>query len=202
MSGDDSEEEFDFNDSYLGTPPWDIGRPQPALVELEATGVISGAVLDVGCGTGENALHYADRGHSVLGVDAAENAIAKAREKAKNRGLSDRVRFEVHDAFDLASLGEQFDTITDCGLFHVFGSEVAVAYGESLNTALKPGGRYVMLGFSERDGRIGPSTNEAIIRRAFGEGWRIDEIRETTFETTDPAMYNHHALLAVVTKAN
>ncbi|WP_338728243.1 class I SAM-dependent methyltransferase [Haladaptatus sp. DJG-WS-42] len=198
MSGDEPDAEFDFNESYVGTPPWDIGRPQPALVELETSGVIEGTILDVGCGTGENALHYASQGHCVLGVDAAINAIEKARAKAAHRGLSDRARFTVHDTFDLASLGEQFDTITDCGLFHMFGPEDAVAYAESLKTALRSDGRYVMLGFSERDGRIGPSTNETLIRKAFAVDWKIEEIRETTFETTDPATYNHHALLVVV----
>ncbi|MFC6991864.1 SAM-dependent methyltransferase [Haladaptatus sp. GCM10025707] len=133
-------------------------------------------------------------------MDAAENAIVKARAKAADRGLTDRAQFEVHDAFALGDLGQQFDTVTDCGLFHVFGPDEVEAYGESLRSALVPGGTYIMLGFSERDGRMGPSTNEDLIGQAFGEGWRIEEIRESTFESTDPSKYNHHALLAIVTR--
>jgi 2-polyprenyl-3-methyl-5-hydroxy-6-metoxy-1,4-benzoquinol methylase len=65
-----------------GPAPWDIGRPQPAIVRLASEGGFAGAVLDAGCGTGENALHVASLGLSVLGVDVAETALAIARAKA------------------------------------------------------------------------------------------------------------------------
>jgi len=55
-----------------GPPPWDIGRPQPAIGRLASEGGFAGAVLDAGCGTGENALHVASLGLSVLGFDVAE----------------------------------------------------------------------------------------------------------------------------------
>jgi len=58
-----------FEKAYHGTPPWDIGRPQREFVRLEEAGKISGDVLDVGCGTGENALFLAGCGHAVWGVD-------------------------------------------------------------------------------------------------------------------------------------
>jgi SAM-dependent methyltransferase len=45
-----------FDAAYHGTPPWEIGRPQPALAELAEAGALRGRVLDVGCGTGEHAL--------------------------------------------------------------------------------------------------------------------------------------------------
>src|SRR3989304_6224365 len=78
---------FDF--AYVGPPPpWDIGRPQPAFVRLAAQGAIVGPVLDAGCGTGENALHFAGLGFEVTGLDAAPTAIAAARAKAAQRGLA------------------------------------------------------------------------------------------------------------------
>ena len=79
-----------------GPAPWDIGRPQPAIVRLAAEGRFAGAVLDAGCGTGENALHVASLGLSVLGVDVAETALAIARAKASPTiGRYDRgVRWE------------------------------------------------------------------------------------------------------------
>src|SRR5918912_3323555 len=74
--------------SYLDGPaPWDTGRPQPAIVRLAAEGAFAGAVLDAGCGTGENALHVASLGLRVLGVDVAETALRMARAKAAARGL-------------------------------------------------------------------------------------------------------------------
>ncbi len=54
-----------------GPAPWDTGRPQPAVVRLTAEAAFAGAVLDAGCGTGDNALHIASSGLSVLGVDVA-----------------------------------------------------------------------------------------------------------------------------------
>src|SRR5262249_26782222 len=70
-----------------GPAPWDIGRPQPAIVRLASKGGFAGAVLDAGCGTGENALHIASLGLSVLGVDVAETALAIAKQKAHDRGI-------------------------------------------------------------------------------------------------------------------
>ena len=99
-------------------PPWDTGRPQPAFVRLADSGLLSGRVLDAGCGTGEHALLAAAHGATAMGVDLSALAIEKARGKAAERGLT--ARFEVADALHLARLGESFDTVIDSGLFHVF----------------------------------------------------------------------------------
>src|SRR5262249_45199227 len=104
-----------------GPAPWDIGRSQPAVVRLASAGRFSGGVLDAGCGTGENALHLASLGLSVLGVDVAETALAIAREKARARGI--KVEFAAVDAFKLERLGRIFQTVLDCGLFHTFDAD-------------------------------------------------------------------------------
>ena len=62
--------------------PWDIGRPQPVFVALADRGVLTGSLLDAGCGTGEHALLAAAGGADVLGVDLSAVAIARARAKA------------------------------------------------------------------------------------------------------------------------
>src|SRR5580700_10497346 len=98
-----------FESSYQATPPWDIAGPQPALVALEEAGTIEGSVLDVGCGTGENALYLAARGHEVWGIDFVPLAIERAKAKAQDRGLS--VHFQQADALELEKLGRQFDTV-------------------------------------------------------------------------------------------
>jgi 2-polyprenyl-3-methyl-5-hydroxy-6-metoxy-1,4-benzoquinol methylase len=84
-----------------GPAPWDTGEPQPAIVRLASEGGFGGAVLDAGCGTGENALHVASLGLPVLGVDVAPTALAIARAKAGERGIAieaDRVQTRYHDA--------------------------------------------------------------------------------------------------------
>ena len=67
-----------FNSAYRGTPPWDIGHPQKEFVGLVRRGEITGSVLDIGCGTGEHALFFAEEGHEVWGIDSAPLAIGKA----------------------------------------------------------------------------------------------------------------------------
>ncbi len=173
-----------FNSAYKGIPPWDIGRPQKELIRLEEDGEISGRVLDVGCGTGENALYLAHLGFEVWGIDSAPLAINKAKEKAKKRGIS--VNFLVGDALKLQLLQNKFDTIIDCGLFHMFPDEERPIFAASLSSALYPGGKYLMLCFSEHEpGSFGPRrVTRAEIRATFSKGWKINYIREAELETT------------------
>lgn len=126
-----------FDAMYAGAPPWDIGRPQPAFLELAEAGGLEGRVLDVGCGTGEHALMAAARGLDATGIDAAPSAIAIAQTKAGERGLS--ARFLVWDALDLGSLEERFDTVLDSGLFHVFGDDDRARFVASLAAVTAPG---------------------------------------------------------------
>src|SRR6202163_393394 len=77
-----------WNSVYEGSPPWDIGRPQPNFVMLADAGKFQGRVLDVGCGTGEHVMLAASHGAEAMGVDVAELAIERARAKAQQRGIS------------------------------------------------------------------------------------------------------------------
>jgi ubiquinone/menaquinone biosynthesis C-methylase UbiE len=172
-----------FNAAYFGTPPWDIGRPQGEFVKLADEGRITGDVIDLGCGTGENAIMFAARGNRVIGIDSAPLAIAKARAKAKERGSS--AKFVVADAMDLASLEVSFDVATDCGLFHTFSDRERGVFAKSLWRILKPGGKYYMLCFSELEPADwgGPRrvTKDEIVK-TFHAGWRVDSITNARFE--------------------
>ena len=89
-----------WNLMYLFRPPWDTGRPQPALVEwLKRTRPRPGRALDLGCGTGTNVIYLARHGFQVTGVDIARLAIARARRKARRAGV--QARFLVADVTDL-----------------------------------------------------------------------------------------------------
>jgi ubiquinone/menaquinone biosynthesis C-methylase UbiE len=174
----------EFEAAYAGTPPWDIGRPQPAFASLAAGGGLGPRVLDVGCGTGEHALMAAEAGCEAVGIDIAPSAIRSASAKADARGLT--ARFVVGDARQLERLEEEFDTILDCGLFHVFDDEDRQPFVESLGRALRPGGRYCMLCFSEAEpGDWGPRrVTQAEIRAAFADGWTVESIEPTDLHVT------------------
>lgn len=169
---------------YEGTPPWDIGRPQTAFLALAETGAFIGPVLDVGCGTGEHVLMAAALGLEATGVDTSPTAISKAERKASERGLA--ARFCVHDALELGSLGEVFATVFDCGLFHLFSDEHRPCLVKSLGTVTRPGSRYYMLCFSDRQpGDWGPRrVTQAEIRAAFVRGWQVESIEPARLEVT------------------
>jgi SAM-dependent methyltransferase len=118
--------EHDWNEHYAsGYLPWDSGEPDPALVDLVEAGTIpDGRALDVGCGTGTNALWLAARGFDVLGVDVSSLAIERAR--AKRGDSASACRFAVRDFLD-DPLEGPFDFVFDRGCFHVFDEPEARA---------------------------------------------------------------------------
>jgi SAM-dependent methyltransferase len=170
-----------WDDAYVETPPWDIGRPQPALVRLAGEGLLSGRVLDSGCGTGENALLAAAHGADVVGVDFTPRAIEQAREKAAARGLA--ARFAVGDVLDLDKLGMTFDTIVDSGVFHVFDDADRPRYVASLARVLEAGGRCYLMCFSDsQPGDWGPRrVRRDELTEAFADGWAVTSIEPDEF---------------------
>jgi len=173
-----------FDAVYATTPPWDIGRPQPAFAALAAEGRLGARVLDVGCGTGEHVLMAAQAGCDAVGIDISTSAVRQAEAKARGRGT--RARFELGDARALASPGEPFDTVLDCGLFHVFDDEDRPPFVESLHRVLRPGGDYFMLCFSEDEPPgWGPRrVTQAEIHAAFARGWAIEAIEPAEIHVT------------------
>jgi SAM-dependent methyltransferase len=167
---------------YVTTPPWELGRPQPALKALADAGAWHGKLLDVGCGTGEHALLAASLGLAATGVDLAPRAIALAEGKAQARGLAPR--FVVGSALALEALGTTFDTVVDSALFHVLSDADRPRLVASARQVTAPGARYFLLCFSEHEpGTWGPRrVTQAELRASFAEGWRIDAIEATRID--------------------
>ena len=174
----------DWDATYVATPPWDIGRPQQPFVDLAEQGAVRGRVLDIGCGTGEHALLAAAQGCDALGVDVSQRAIDRARAKADERGLD--ARFLVHDALDVAALGETFDTVLDCGLLHVLGDRDRVRLAAAVRAVLAPGGSLHLLCFSDRvPGDSGPRRlSRTDLYDTFSEGLAVASIDEAWIEAT------------------
>jgi SAM-dependent methyltransferase len=141
-------------------------------------------VLDAGCGTGENALHLASLGLSVLGVDVAETALAIARAKADDRGVE--VEFAVADALQLEGLGRRFATVLDCGLFHTFDGDERRGYVASLASVTDRNGTLYVLCFRDDGPDTGPHpVSQDELSAAFdpSTGWDIVAIEPERVQT-------------------
>jgi len=174
-----------WEDAYKTVPPWDVGRPQPAFVELvRAEELSKGRVLDVGCGTGENALYLASNGFSAIGVDLSSRAIAAARAKAAERRL--KVEFQAGNALSLEFKDNVFDNVIDSGLFHTFPDNDRPVYAREMARVLATRGRYFMLCFSEKEPTDwgGPRRiRKEEIETTFSPLFKINYIRDTSFAT-------------------
>jgi SAM-dependent methyltransferase len=168
-----------FDDAYQArTAPWVIGEPQPAIVELERTGVIRGRVLDAGCGAGEHTILLTRLGYNVLGIDFSPTAIEQARENAAAKGVD--ARFDVGDAMNLPE-EPAYDTVIDSALFHIFDDADRPKYVRSLHAACRPGALVHVLALSDAGHGFGPEVSEAVVREAFGDGWELEALDTTTY---------------------
>jgi cyclopropane fatty-acyl-phospholipid synthase-like methyltransferase len=178
-----------WDDAYRHSrTPWDIGRPQPAIVHIADAGELVEPVLDSGCGSGEHALLAATIGLEVTGVDIAQTAIEQARGKARARGLS--AEFLVGDVLALEQverLEPPFRTVIDTGCFHTFANADRPVYAASLASVVEPGGVLHLLCFSEHTpGTDGPRrVTQAEIRATFSRDWTVDQIEANQFAVSN-----------------
>ncbi len=178
----------DFIEAYAGEAPWDIGRPQGVFVSVADQ--VAGPLLDAGCGTGDTALFFAERGLAVTGIDFLEEAIRRAKAKASERGLD--VDFRVANALELDKSRDRFASVVDSGLFHVFSDDDQRRYVRGLAHVLEPGGHLYLLCFSDAEpGEQGPRRiTRQQLDEAFAAGWQIESVTAMRFET-NPKFVNN-----------
>jgi SAM-dependent methyltransferase len=138
-----------FNWMYLKQPPWDTGISPPELMTFIGAHK-PGYALDLGCGTGTNAITLARHGWHVTGVDFARRGIRIARDKAAKAGVS--IDFKIADVTRLDDLEGQFDLILDIGCFHGLSEAGKKIYVENLERLMAPQGSFLMYGFFESTG--------------------------------------------------
>ncbi|MGV1048580.1 MAG: class I SAM-dependent methyltransferase [Solirubrobacterales bacterium] len=106
-------------------------------------------VLDVGCGWGGFPLWAATKhGASVVGITLSPPQAEKARQRAEEAGVADRVEIRVMDYRDIASSGEKFDAIASIGMVEHVGSANIDVYAQALAGVLEPGGRLLNHGIT------------------------------------------------------
>ncbi|MCX4627068.1 class I SAM-dependent methyltransferase [Streptomyces sp. NBC_01443] len=165
--------------------PWDIADAQPAVIAAESAGQVSGDVIDVGCGLGDNAIFLASRGYRVTGIDGAPTAIQEAQKRARAKGLD--VDFAVADATSLDGYENRFDTVIDSGLYHCLTEDNQRRYMDALYRATKPGARLHLLCFAEELPAVFPvaqRVSEKNLREIVGKQWNITLLRPVLYQTS------------------
>ncbi len=168
-----------FEWRYLrGRTPWDTNITPPEVMEFISQNP-AGRALDLGCGTGTNAISLARVGWEVTGVDFSSKAIRKAREKARLAGL--QVKFIQADVTDLWMLQEPYDYVLDIGCLFVLSEHSRARYARELARLTKSGAWYMLYAWLPRQWRggtwgISPQEVEALlgpflkeVRKVLGE---------------------------------
>jgi SAM-dependent methyltransferase len=170
-----------FHEVYRRGAPWDIGIPQPLVIQLAQYGQIRGRVLDVGCGYGDNALFLTQQGHSVCAIDFVQTAIAHCQVRAKRSNVG--VHFLCCDIFELSQQAPAFQTVLDIGTFHSFSDEQRIAYAGYLASCAAIGSKLHLLCFSEREQRPGGPRRVTLdeVRTTFRDYWRLARAIETAY---------------------
>ncbi len=174
-----------WNESYAsGELPWDSGEPEPLLVEFVTAGRVRPTrTLEIGAGTGTNALWLAKRGFDVLGIDIAPLAVERASAKLNGRAL--RCRFVTRDFLAADFPNGPFDFVFDRGCFHIFDEpEERARFAAHVAAMLTPGGLWLsMIGSTEGPPReVGPPRRSGRqVMLAIEPALEIVELRSAEF---------------------
>jgi SAM-dependent methyltransferase len=178
-----------WNESYAsGELPWDTGQPEPLLVEfITSGGIVPARTLEIGAGTGTNAIWLAERGFDVLGVDVSTLAVEQARAKMQGRDL--RCRFATLDFLAAPAPEGPFHFVFDRGCFHVFDEpEERARFASRVAAALVRGGLWLsFIGSTEGPPRDGgpPRRSAHEVALAIEPALEILELRSAEFRGHD-----------------
>lgn len=168
-----------------GTPPWESGQPSSELQRVIAEDRIPPSrVIDLGCGSGINAVWLARQGFDVTGVDFSGLAIDKARERAAAAGVP--VQFVQADVLHLTDEFEPFPFFFDRGCYHAVRRTDAGAYVRTLARITQPGSLGLILAgnanSSHKPGEGPPVVSEADLHAELEPAFEIVRLREFHFD--------------------
>ena len=187
-------EQDHWESRYIGSdaPPWDTGRVSAELVRRIATaGIAPCRAIELGCGTGTNAVWLAQNGFDVTAVDISPTAIEQATRKSVDAGVS--VRFFAADVTALPDLGPPFDFFFDRGCYHAVRRGNAGGYLRILDRITAPGALGVVLtGNANEERKPGPPVvSEETIRAELGRMFEILSLEEFRFDQGETDSHRH-----------
>jgi ubiquinone/menaquinone biosynthesis C-methylase UbiE len=185
-----------YRSGQKGLYPWELGRPRDFLVELVEKGMIRGhQALDTCCGLGTNGLYLAEKGFDVTGIDISDKAVEIANQKAQKKAKAASARFQVENFMKMKFKEMSFDFVLDVGCFHHVAQEDRHAFIENVHRVLRPGGRYLLMCFSDRMGRAWNHFSERQIRELFSGHFKTLLLDEISSMEGDGATRNFYVAL-------
>jgi methyl halide transferase len=181
---------IDWNEHYQsGQPPWETGQPSSELARVIAEERIQPCrIIELGCGSGINAVWLAQQGFDVTAVDFNELAIEKARRRAAEAGVA--VRFVLADVLNFTERYEPFPFVFDRGCYHAVRDPHALAYVRTLKHITRSGSLGLILTGNAREPHVPgpPVVSEEQFHAELEPAFEIVRLREFRFDTADPAI--------------
>jgi SAM-dependent methyltransferase len=168
-----------------GDTPWDTGEPSSELQRVIAEEHIRPCrTVELGCGSGTNAVWLAQQGFQVTAVDLSPLAIRRAEARAAAEGAT--VRFVCADVLHLPDLGD-FDFFFDRGCYHVVRRVDVQSYQRTLSQISHPGTLGLVLAGNAREPHEPgpPVVDEREIREELGAIFEIQWLREFRFDQVE-----------------
>ena len=175
--------------------PWELGRPREVLVDLVESGRVRPTeTLDLCCGAGTNPVYLAERGFDVTALDVSDRAVELTIEKAFQAGVS--INILIGDFVSLPSTDEKFNFMFDFGCFHHVETGNRAAFIEGVHRVLRTGGTYLMVCFSDRNGRAWNHFRREQIVELFGDHFEIENIDHvSSLESDEVTRYFYEVLM-------
>ncbi len=167
-----------------GTPPWETGKPAAELIRLVQEKAINpGRTLELGCGTGANAIYLAQSGFEMTAVESSPTALERARVRAEREDALLRLVFA--DAFEFGQTAGQFDLVFDVGLYHFIRHSDLERFLDLLWRTTRPGSYYLTIAARKTHSLPGspPSVAQRQIHRELGRLFEMVELRECRLES-------------------
>jgi SAM-dependent methyltransferase len=168
-------------------PSWDTGRPSTELKRMVEQGILQPSrIVELGCGTGVNAVYLASQGFDVTAIDLSPTALDAARKRAEEAGVT--VNWIQADVLNPPALGS-FDLIFDRGCYHGVRRIDAVGYVRTVTSFIRPGGNVLIIAgnANQPEPHSGPPrVTETELVSDFTEAFDFVRLREIRFDTANP----------------